>query len=261
VLLDPFTVIAQILNFAVLVIVLKVLLYDRVVQAMDEREAGIAQRLEQADDRREQAEERSQRLYDRERELERQAESMVDEARHEAQERRRELLTQAREQVDEQREHWHRALEQDRADLREELSRRTAVVVVDLTRTALADLADADLESAVIERALHRLNDDETAQSALLAEGGRGRRTLVVRSAFPLQEQAESVIGRLRELTHDDAIEVRFEQEQRLILGVELNANGTALDWNAHDYLARLESSIDELLDEVLGRAEDDHDG
>lgn len=260
-LLDPFTIIAQILNFAVLVVALKFLLYDRVVSAMDEREAGIASRLEEADERRKEAEERSRALRDRERELEEQTDSIVDEARHEAQERRRELLRQAREQVDEQREHWHRALEQERADLREELSRRTAVVVVDLTRSALADLADSDLERAVIERALHRLSDDESAQAALVGEGDRGVETLVVRSAFPLEKQADEVTGRLRELTHDDAVEVRFEQDERLILGVELSANGTALDWNAHDYLRRLESMIDELLDEVLGRAEDDRDG
>lgn len=260
-LIDPFTIIAQLLNFAVLVIALKFLLYDRVVAAMDEREAGIARRLEEADDRREEAEKRSRGLDDRERELEEKADSMVDEARHEAQERRRELLTQAREQVDEQREHWHRALEQERADLREELSRRTAVVVVDLTRDALADLADADLERTVIDRALQELSHDDSARAALVGEGDGGPGNLVVRSAFPLEQQADSVIDRLRGLAHDDTVEVRFERDERLILGVELSADGSALDWNAHDYLRRLESTIDELLDEVLGRAEDDHGG
>lgn len=260
-LLDPFTIVAQIVNFAVLAIALKFLLYDRVVRAMDEREAGIAQRLQEADDHREEADERSRRLHDRERELEERADSMLDEARHEAQEHRRELLTQARQQVDEQRERWQRVLEQERADLCEELQRRTAVVVVELTRTALADLADTDLESAVVERALQHLSDDDSAQEAFFGEGRAGRGHVVVRSALPLEGQRESVLERIRDLTRDDAVDVRFERDERLILGVELSANGTALDWNANDYLDRLESTIDELLDEVLGRVEENHGG
>ena len=41
-LIDPFTVIAQIVNFAILAFVLKHFLYDRVIDAMDRREASIA---------------------------------------------------------------------------------------------------------------------------------------------------------------------------------------------------------------------------
>jgi hypothetical protein len=48
VLIDPFTVIAQIVNFAILAFALKRLLYDRVIQAMDAREASIAARLDDA---------------------------------------------------------------------------------------------------------------------------------------------------------------------------------------------------------------------
>ena len=48
-LIDPFTVIAQIVNFAILAIVLKYVLYDRVIAAMDRREESIAERLDARD--------------------------------------------------------------------------------------------------------------------------------------------------------------------------------------------------------------------
>lgn len=253
-LLDPFTIIAQILNFAVLVVALKYLLYDRIIRAMDEREAGIAQRLSEADERRDEAEEMAREVADRERELQDRRDSVLDEARHEAQQHRHELLKQAREEVDQQREHWHRTLQEERADLREELQRRTAVVVVDLTRSALADLADLALERAVIERALDELAGDPSATQALFGADERGRPQVVVRSAFPLDDEAEAIRSRLRDLGPGEDVQVRFERDERLIVGIELGADGQAVDWNAHDYLNRLEDAIDDVLDEVVGR-------
>ena len=50
-LIDPFTVIAQIVNFAILAFLLKHFLYDRVIDAMDRREASIAERLSEAEQR------------------------------------------------------------------------------------------------------------------------------------------------------------------------------------------------------------------
>jgi F-type H+-transporting ATPase subunit b len=258
-LLDPFTIVAQILNFAVLVIALKYLLYDRVIRAMDKREAGIAARLAEADRRRAEADERAERLEEQQRELDRRRESVLEQARHEAQAHRHELLEQARDDVDEQRELWHQSLDRERADLAEELQRRTAVVVVDLTRSALADLADEDLERVVIERALRQLSDDPSARSALMnpqagaQSGADAQPEVVVRSALPLADQADAVRARLHELGLDEQVRVRFERDDRLIVGVEISAAGTAVDWNAHDYLTRLEAAIDDLLDEVLG--------
>ena len=50
-LFDPFTMIAQLINFVVLVVALRHFLYKPVIDAMDERENKIAQRLTDADER------------------------------------------------------------------------------------------------------------------------------------------------------------------------------------------------------------------
>ena len=46
-LIDPFTVIVQIINFAVLLVALKVVLFDRIVRHMDERQQRLAEQREQ----------------------------------------------------------------------------------------------------------------------------------------------------------------------------------------------------------------------
>ena len=47
--IDWLTVVAQIVNFLVLVYLLKRFLYGPILQAMDDRQAGIAARLQEAD--------------------------------------------------------------------------------------------------------------------------------------------------------------------------------------------------------------------
>lgn len=55
-LIDWFTVVAQIINFLILVFLLKHFLYGRIINAMDQREARITSRLEEAETQRKEAE-------------------------------------------------------------------------------------------------------------------------------------------------------------------------------------------------------------
>jgi F-type H+-transporting ATPase subunit b len=84
VLINWFTIIAQIVNFLILVILLKYLLYDRIVSAMDERERKIRERLESAEKKQEEAENRKQELQAERRSLEDQRQGILAEARKEA---------------------------------------------------------------------------------------------------------------------------------------------------------------------------------
>ena len=80
--LDWFTLIAQIVNFLVLVWLLKHLFYGRVIRAMNEREARIAGRLEEAARTRASAEQEAELFRTRNRELEEQRDGMLARARH-----------------------------------------------------------------------------------------------------------------------------------------------------------------------------------
>ena len=55
--IDWFTVVAQIVNFLILVWLLKKFLYGPIIRAMDDRERRIASRLEEANARERQAQE------------------------------------------------------------------------------------------------------------------------------------------------------------------------------------------------------------
>lgn len=250
-LIDPFTVIAQIINFAILVIALKHFLYDRVISAIDQREASIGARLNEAKDREEVARREGEQLRDERDRLERDRHELLDTARAEVADHRQQLLDQAREEVDDERRRWHRGLLAEQREFRRDLQRRTVHEVIALGRLALADLADVGLEEIVVDRALDRLENDEDVCRAIF-DVGDSTQPLTVKTAFTVPHpERHRITERLIELGMQPERQVRFERDPDLILGVELLGDGTAVSWNATDYVGHLASSLDGLAERV----------
>lgn len=124
-LIDWFTVFAQLLNFAILVVALKFLLYDRIVKAMDQRRRTIAEQESSAAALAREAEEELARLRAERRELDRTREEILDEARAQAAAQQRKLLQQAREDVDRQAQEWRESLRNHQHALLSHLQRTT----------------------------------------------------------------------------------------------------------------------------------------
>jgi F-type H+-transporting ATPase subunit b len=74
VLINWFTVIAQIVNFLILVVLLKYLLYNRIVRAMDAREGKIQSHLKEAEEKERAAEREEESLRQKNRDFDEQRE-------------------------------------------------------------------------------------------------------------------------------------------------------------------------------------------
>ena len=246
-LLDPFTIIAQIVNFAILFFALKYLLYNRIVDAMDAREAAIAERIEQAQEREQQADDAREDHRNKLEELERRREELLDGARADADERRRELLESARSEIDEQRNRWQQVLRRDQRDLEQDLRTRTAEVAVSISRRVLTDLAGADLQRRSVELALDRLSADGAFTDFMHAGDGS---PVTVRTAFDDESIQDLVRARLAEQGISDDELVSFESDPTLLIGIEFVSPTQSIEWHGADYLEQLERVLGDLLDD-----------
>lgn len=260
-LIDPFTVIAQVVNFVILVVALKHFLYQRVIDAMDRREAAIAERIEEAEQREAAAAAEAEQYRERTEELDRDRRRLLEEARAEAHQHRQQLLDEARADVDEERRHWERGLHAERHELHRELQRRATREVLEVSRKALADLAGAELDEAVIRVGLAALAADADTLATLGVDtaGAQTPPPLTVRTAFELDEvRRREVEQRLDELGLLDDRVLRFERAPELLFGLEVQGDGTTVSWNAADYLDRLGETVDELVATVEAGDDDD---
>lgn len=250
--LDRFTLIAQVVNFLVLVWLLRHFLYDRIARAVDEREAKIASRLEDAAQARATAEREAELYRTRNREFDERRDQMLAEAEQEAKAHRERLMEASRLEAEAAQAQWFESLHRERhavlEDLRERLGRR----IFACARHALEELADVELEEKILDGFAERLRGLDPAERGALVASIRGSdRAVEVRTAFPVPpETRERLSQLLRQQLDDDGVDVRFAVAPELIGGVELETRSHRLSWNLDSYLAGLEAHLFEVLDE-----------
>jgi F-type H+-transporting ATPase subunit b len=243
--IDWFTLIAQVINFLILVWLLKRFLYGRVVRAMDEREAEIASRLRDAARRRDEAEAEAGDYRAKSRDLEQQRDHMLAQASAAAAAHRQELVEKARAEVDRMQAQWFETLQRDQEQLLREFRERAGQQVLTVARRALRDLAGAELEEQMLTVFLERIRGMDPAERQTLASTSRDSDgEIEIRSAFPVApEMRQRFSDGLREHLGEGVVP-RFEVEPKLGCGVELRADSHRMAWNLESYLDALEETF-----------------
>jgi F-type H+-transporting ATPase subunit b len=249
-LVDWFTVAAQVVNFVILVWLLKHFLYQPILHAIDAREQRIA--LSLADAAAKEAEARTERdaFRSKNEAFDQQRAARLSQAIDEAKAERQRLLDEARQAAEVLRAKRQDALQREQQSLNDEIARRTRAEVFAIARKTLSDLAGASLEarmSEVFSRRLRKLNDD--AKEDLAEALNTASAPALVRSAFELPAEQRAAIRTALNETLAADIQVRFDTAPDVISGIELTTNGQKVAWSIADYLASLENSVGELLE------------
>lgn len=252
--IDWFTVIAQIVNFLILVALLKYFLYDRIINLADERERKIADRFHEAEEMRRQAQEEAQTFQGERQELAEERQALIAEAEKEAEARRQELLVQARREADEARSRWHQNIEQEKAFFLQALRRRASHEVYAVARRALADLADVELEQRIIDTFIERLEGLAKEQRAMIADSIEESRKVTISSAFEIPAEKRQVLSEAVQRQFGNNLESQFNTSPDVICGIELKTNGHKIAWSLENYLETLEDKLSDILQAQAGR-------
>lgn len=247
--IDWFTFTAQLINFLILVWLLKRFLYGPIVRAIEDREAKMAQRVEEVDAAQQAAEREEARYRQKVQELEHTREELVAETTREIEEWKREHLEAARRDVEQTRSEWQRGLEREQEAFVRELRQRAGGQAQEVARTVLQKLADVSLESRIIDSFLDQLrNLGEQQRQELAAAIHNGEAEIVVKSAFEMSEEGRSKIQQVM----DELFATRspqFRTDDALICGIELQAGGYKVAWSIGETLEELEEEFATALE------------
>jgi F-type H+-transporting ATPase subunit b len=253
-LIDWFTIIAQVLNFLILVWLLKRFLYRPILNAIDAREKRVADEIANADAKDAEAQKEKEEFRRKNEEFDRQRAALMNRAKDEAQAKRQRLFEEARKEASDLRAKQQEALRNDKQNLNQAISLRARQEVFAIARKVLKDLAGTSLEERTVEvfaRRLRELKGEEKEQltSAFSASSG----SVLVRTAFELPQEQRDLVKKTIKETLGIEIQLRFETTPDLVNGIELTTDGQKVAWSIADYLTSLEKSIDELLKEQPG--------
>lgn len=252
--IDWFTVVAQIINFLILVGLLKRFLYLPIIRAMDEREKGISMRLEEANLREREAKDEAASYREQREQLERSRRETLDEATEDAAQQRHKMVEAARDEVAQLQEQWQAAIRDERESFLNDLRREAGEKICEITARIMRDLANQRLQDHIVEVFFDRVRDlegeeRETLVEAIASTGGK----VTVRTTFALEEEQR---GRVTEIVRGRFAEkgkVEFETAEDLICGIELRSGGRRLGWSADNYLGALKESLAAALGEEVG--------
>lgn len=264
-LIDWFTVIAQILNFLVLVVLLKHFLYGPILAAMDTREQTIAQELEKATAATREAEREAEVYREKSLRADIDRQALLAQAKIEAEEQRKVLITQARDEVESLQTGWRAALRREQQTFLDNLHQRVAEQVQRIAQRVLQDLASVSLEQQVIDTFIARLQSLDPQQRERLTSSVQNADTgALISTAFPLPDTTQAELRTIVQeclqecLTDHTPGPVRFECAPDLVCGIELKTPGHKIGWSIGHYLRTVEDGVLTALEEEA-RERDEH--
>ena len=248
--IDWLTVVAQIVNFLVLVWLLQRFLYRPIIRAMARREERIATRLAEAQAAREAAEADADRVREQQEALEAKREEMLGEARREVAALRARLEADIEAEIEAKRRTWNAHLQDEREAFTARLRQRAGHQVIDIVGRVLRDYAGSDLGGQLAATFADRLAAlDAGERDKLMRAAERAEGPARLDSGIALKPGTRSRITRAIHECVGREIEVAYHEDDALILGIRLTIGEQTVEWSAARFLHRLETTLDEVIE------------
>jgi F-type H+-transporting ATPase subunit b len=240
---DWFTVVAQLVNFLILVFLLQRFLYRPIRAAMDDREKLVAAQFAEAAQAREQAEKEKKEWDEKSSSLEAERAAVLERVRVESEANRLSLQKAADTEATEQAERWRVTQASAEADFARSLERRAQLEALLLTRGLIPAFSGVELEARAIELFLARLDALPPEETARLHTGLIAGPVLVSTALEPSDATRKELAGVLLAKC-PESLPAVFKVDPTLLCGVELSAGDWKLRWSIGDYLTNLETQV-----------------
>ncbi|MEO8961134.1 MAG: hypothetical protein ABI325_04580 [Ginsengibacter sp.] len=242
-----FTVIAQIINFLILVWLLKRFLYKPVLNAIDEREKKIAAQLSDAEAKKASAQKERDEFEQKNESFDKERASKMNEAQQAANAEKQRLFEEIRSESNVLRLKYEESLEQQQKDITEVVKRKTKNEVIAITGKALSDLADASLEEQIVKvfmKKILALKDED--KSAFQMAFNNNEQKITIKSTSVLTSSSKDELEKVIEKIIGQASNVQYLVDSELISGIEINSESYRLSWNIEAYLDSLKEHLAE---------------
>ena len=238
-LINWFTVLAQLVNFLILVYLLKRFLYGPIIKAMDEREKKVSDTLKNARKAEKEARDKSNEIEKERNAFESAREQMMTEAREEVSNWRKKTIEDTRAEIEDLREKWVNLLDQEKDVFIKGVRKTVISGIMKIGEKVLNDLAREDIEKQIITVFLEKLSENSldmvknNESSDLIIETGFSLDETMIR------ESRERIMKLLPNIKSVD-----FQVSGELGIGVRTKVGDNRVEWNLTSYLKEFEKEI-----------------
>ncbi|WJG07703.1 F0F1 ATP synthase subunit delta [Aliiglaciecola sp. LCG003] len=250
---DWFTVVAQIINFLILMWLLKRFLYNPIIGAIDGRSQHIESELESALHTRQNAEQQLDLYQQKSAQLEQQKQDILEQAMAEARQHADTMRAHSEQQLASMNKQLITEYKHQLQQYQSDVIKQNMLAVYQTASKVLEDLADLDLHDKIIDTFCGRLAQQPPLQLTRLIEDQSGHTIkLRVISAISLsaaqKDKIEHTINHLGTIVQGDNVSFVYQVDAALISGVELKTDDWKTTWSTTDYLNLLQHKVTSIV-------------
>jgi len=232
------TFLLEIVNFLILVWILKRFFFKPVMEVIARRRAGIDQSLADAAALKAEAEKLEKTYQDREASWEREKEQAHETLARELDAQRAKGLAELQTALEQQRRKAQVTEDRRQADLERKLEETALAQAARFATRLLQGTAGPETQAGLIETAITGLDDlDEQRIAKLQTAPGSPGGTVRVSSAYPLTNEQHQRLEQALKRVAGEGAEIRFEHDRELLAGVLISLGAWDLGLNIRDEL------------------------
>jgi F-type H+-transporting ATPase subunit b len=239
-LINWFTLVAQIINFLILLWLLNKFLYKPVLKTLDEREARIASIISDAESVKLNAMKELEEYSAKNTSIDNEKNSIIQTSRAAVEQERIKIIDNAKNTAQQLIDKQNDILYNERDNFYKNASDELIAQIVRITEKSITALSDTTLESHLIKKCIdnikHITDKELTAISNLLQICDN---TVRIRTSQPLDSESISQLQESLANVFGPAITIHYEHAPHLLCGIELIIDTYKLSWNAHDYIQK----------------------
>ena len=243
---DWFTVAAQIINFLILVWLLKRFLYKPVLTVMSNRQQRVEDELKQAATLAKSAEKEKEYYLTLQEEARELGKKELLQARMDADNLREKLYQEVKAEAEVARVRGQKELAREKDLFLVQASEQIAEQFHRLAQRVFRDLAHESLEESIVSHFCTLISNHETEQD--LFRQLEKINTMQVSTAFSLSKSSQTEIREALQLRLKTLPEISFYIDPSLIGGILLVANDHKLEWNINRYLDDFQEELKTFL-------------
>lgn len=240
-LIDWFTVIAQLFNFLLLVWLLKRFLYKPIMNAVDQREKLIEEQLVNAQNQMEKADVLNQDYMTQLKNFNQKRDSLMVEALQEAGNTKEKLLDETKKEMARLNAKQKEVLKDQEESYQNGLVRKAQGEIFKIAKKALMDLSSEDIEKHMYTVFLDRLKSlSEEEKEKLAYTLADSHYKIIFKSSYGLDPVQKTTLTQLMTDIALHHVTMIYVEQSDLINGFELMTGDFKLSWNFEEYLLSL---------------------
>lgn len=242
-----FEILAQIINFFIILFILQKLLYKPVMAAMETRQERILKSQIEADEEMARAKELMDEYSAKIADIDQEKREILDEARKEAEEKREDLLEDYRLEAKTKRKAYLKEVEDEKDNFMESLAKRLGENAVKIASHILSTISSKELEDEVFksfERDLKGLRES-ISDDRLLED----QRHISLSSAREMTQDEKNKVEEILRDQIGNFENISYKVNNDLIIGYELNLDTHTVQTSIKNYLEEIEKNIVDRLE------------